>query len=822
MKTIIWQQSDEVVDRESESDEIVNTISLNWDKKTVHYVWSETAIGKTFLITKVIEKYDGDCNIIRIKTKPCNDDDGTQAWYYLQEIFDGVTEYYKKMEEQNGYALTFDYFLNDHNDDSVNRTRLAANLETMFSSESKAGVFKNTIHLGLKKLLKLQQYSSEQYKHDYSMESVLVKANYIGYVLKRRKTLLIIDNFQNIDSQSLKCFSDWIDANVYFLLEFTHVPNSDKFDKQKEFFFGLGAKVIKTELDPIDKTYIIDIVHRNVQNLSDDIAFNINIVNHYEEVSLGNLRELIDYSAEYEKNEDNEENPGNNGNDTGNGTYQVLHNIEDHEALALLSLIIYHKGKIKRKTAEMIFSPELNIAKATNELLGLNLIEKTDDNYALKHASILDQWEKHINEFEQINTVVYNRAKRYYLGYLESTNINESNDAWSRLLYLYSKVEPFEIKSLLPQLESQIIISISPKDSWGYIKLLYDTIKVDVLKNRELLFRLLEICYKLELYANGYEILCFLENSGQFSQSNLFWLHKLLYLSALDQHEAVIELFESIKPKVSLESRIGLNMMLACLSSYRYTGEIAQCLKIHEKILSTPIYKTYQEYAIFLRLVNIYLPNKKALKYAKQSIKLLDEQNNTYQKGKSQITYAKLLAGLGKNDQALKILRQAEESLKNYAIRGNVLWVDKADILMDQGIYDNRVWDLLQKSEFTAVIPYDKLAIIIVKLAWCYENNEFVKANLLIERGEKILSLEPDHHIHALFYYNAYAVLKKSGETNKSQIYYNKAFALKEYSRFIKARIDGPKTKEEKNRIKHPWYIIYLSFWNHDVENISE
>ena len=364
--------------------------------------------------------------------------------------------------------------------------------------------------------------------------------------------------------------------------------------------------------------------------------------------------------------------------------------------------------------------------------------------------------------------------------------------------------------------------AISPKDSWGYIKLLYDTIKVDVLKNRELLFRLLEICYKLELYANGYEILCFLENSGQFSQSNLFWLHKLLYLSALDQHEAVIELFESIKPKVSLESRIGLNMMLACLSSYRYTGEIAQCLKIHEKILSTPIYKTYQEYAIFLRLVNIYLPNKKALKYAKQSIKLLDEQNNTYQKGKSQITYAKLLAGLGKNDQALKILRQAEESLKNYAIRGNVLWVDKADILMDQGIYDNRVWDLLQKSEFTAVIPYDKLAIIIVKLAWCYENNEFVKANLLIERGEKILSLEPDHHIHALFYYNAYAVLKKSGETNKSQIYYNKAFALKEYSRFIKARIDGPKTKEEKNRIKHPWYIIYLSFWNHDVENISE
>lgn len=102
------------------------------------------------------------------------------------------------------------------------------------------------------------------------------------------------------------------------------------------------------------------------------------------------------------------------------------------------------------------------------------------------------------------------------------------------------------------------------------------------------------------MYSNGYEILCFLEDSGQFSESKLLLLHKLLYLSALDQHEEVVELFENIKSEISLESRIGLNMMLACLSSYRYTGQIAECLNIHKKILNTPIYKTYQEYAIFL------------------------------------------------------------------------------------------------------------------------------------------------------------------------------------------------------------------------------
>ena len=740
----------------------------------------------------------------------------------MQELFDAITKYFEKLEEENGYALTFDNFLNECNDDSVNRTRLAADLETLFGSDSKKCVIKNVCYVALKKLFKLNEYSTELFKHDTSVKAVLVRINYIGYVLKKRKILLIIDNFQNIDDQSLNCFRDWLndtDSATYFIFEFTHNSNSDKFDKQRDFFTGLGAKVIKTELAPIDKTYIIDVVHRNVKNLSDDIAFNINVVNHYEEVSLGNLRELIDYSVAYEQHDDTNEIEN---NDTENGTYQVLHSIDNHETLAMLSLIIYHKGKIKRKSAEMIFSPELDISKAINELLVLNLIEETDDFYELKHASIIDQWEKHIDEFEQINAVVYSRTKNYYLGYLESSNIGESNEAWTRLLYLYSKVEPFEIKSLLPQLESQIIISISPEDSWTYIKQLYDIIKNDVPKNKDLLFRLLEICYKLELYANGYEIFSFLENSGEFSNSNLFLLHKLLYLSALDQHEDVIDLFESIKSEISLESRIGLNMMLACLSSYRYTGKIEECLVFHKKILHNPIYKTYPEYAIFLRLTNIYLPNRKSIKYAKRSVKLLDKQNNIYQKGKSQITYAKLLAGLGKNKKALCILEQAEKSLENYSIRGNVLWVDEADILMDQGVYDGRVWDLLQKSEFTAVIPYDKLAIIIVKLAWCYENNEFTKANRLIERGQNIISLEPDHHIHALFYYNAYAVLNKAGEITRSQDFLTKSYALKEHSRYIRARIDGPKTKEEKNRIKHPWYIIYLSFWNHDIENISE
>ena len=58
----------------------------------------------------------------------------------------------------------------------------------------------------IKKIFKLNEYSTEEIKHDISVNSVLVKINYINYVLKNRKVLLIIDNFQNIDNQSLSCF----------------------------------------------------------------------------------------------------------------------------------------------------------------------------------------------------------------------------------------------------------------------------------------------------------------------------------------------------------------------------------------------------------------------------------------------------------------------------------------------------------------------------------------------------------------------------------------------------------------------------------------
>ena len=128
----------------------------------------EEKVAMTERHKRRIEKYNkidkNDLDIIRIKTKPCNDDSGDTAWYYLQEIFDGVTKYFEKLEEENGYALTFDNFLNEYNDKTVNRTRLEIGLETLFDSDSKNGLLKNICYLILKKILRLNEYSTDKFK----------------------------------------------------------------------------------------------------------------------------------------------------------------------------------------------------------------------------------------------------------------------------------------------------------------------------------------------------------------------------------------------------------------------------------------------------------------------------------------------------------------------------------------------------------------------------------------------------------------------------------------------------------------------------------
>lgn len=822
MKSLTWEieNADIVVDRDEDADLILEDIQNNSQNK-IHILYSKTAIGKSSLVTKVLDKYDGlKYHVIRIKTIPNNNADDS-AWEFLEEIFKGVSEYFQKIDTDPLYELKFDEYIRMGNDLHNKKSKLEKNSDYLFGSEDKKGFFKRGLHILFKYLFSIDEFDPDKIIYSDTLESRRIKSNYIKMIMGKCPLLLAIDNLQNVDRYSLKCFREWFSScpngNHYFLFEYTLNKSGDKSGLDSLIdTLSPYVNITTSELAATDSRYIIDIINHRIGEIPEDIEFNINVLNHYTEVSNGNIKEIKDYCITYKKEYEI------NKSGAENGTLRNIKEASFPNGQYILALIVLLGGSISIHVLKKLCGNNFPLEKELEDLKQKNLVISFQQNIELDHASIADQWQHNIQHFQNIENVAYTNLKRYFLKELESNDSEKRNTAWQTLLKLYAKKEPFLIKDLLPILEEHIISSVSPEKAWTYINEGFHALRDNPIEHKEILYRILGICFRLELYSEGYQIIEFLDEFPAFNSDMMFVLHKLLFLVSIDQHDKAIRIFESISGSINMHTRMGLNLMLAVLCSYRYAGRLDLCREIHRTILKDSKYRDYDEYGYFLRLTNIYLDNRKSIVFAKKSIKFFHQLNDSYQQGKSLITYAKLLAGLGKYKRALKELSKATILLKDSNIRNNVLWVNEASILLMEGIHTNYVWELLCKSEYTAVTPYDKLAIVVVKLAWCYENRTFGNIDSLVIEGEKLTLKEPDLHIHALFYYNVYALYQLQNDEVNAAAYYQKVINLKEQSRYIKARFEGAKTKEEAERLKYPWFICYLSFWNHDIYYFEE
>lgn len=817
MKSLTWEteNAEIVVDRDEDADLILEDIQNNMQNR-IHILYSKTAIGKSSLVTKVLDKYDGlKYHVIRIKTIPNNTADDS-AWEFLEEIFKGISEYFEKLDTDPLYELKFSEYIRFGNDLQNQKSKLEKSSNYFFTGDDKKGFIKRGLHILFKYVFSIDEFDPEKVIYSETLESRRIKSNYIKMVMGKCPLLLAIDNLQNIDRYSLKCIREWFlgcpDGNHYFLFEYTFNEIGDKYGLNNLIdVLSPYVNITTCEIPATDACYIIDIINRRIDEIPEDLEFSINILNHYSKVSNGNIKEIKDYCITYKKEYQSSK------SELENGTLRNIKEASYPNGQYILALIILLGGSISIHLLKKLCADNFPLKRELEDLNEKNLIISFQQNIELDHASIADQWKHNIQYFQNIENLAYTNLKHYFLADLKGRDIEKRNTAWRVLLKLYSQKEPFLIKDLLPILEEHIISSVSTEKAWDYIYEGFLSLKSNPLEYKVILYKMLGICFRLELYSEGYEIIEFLEDFSSFNSDMMFILHKLLFLVAIDQHDKAISIYESVKNDFNMHTRMGLNLMLTVLCSYRYAGRLDLCMEIHRTIFKDSKYKKYLEYGYFLRLTNIYLHNRKAISFARKSIKFFHHLCDSYQEGKSLITYAKLLAGLGQYKKALRELSKASLLLKNSNIRNNVLWVNEAAILLMQGIHTNYVWELLCKSEYTAVISYDKLAIVVVKLAWCYENKDFSNVDSLIIEGEKLILQEPDLHIHALFYYNVYAICLLRKDNHTAREYYQRVLNLKNQSRYVRARFEGPKTKEEAERLKHPWFICYLSFWNHDV-----
>lgn len=812
MKSLILEEKINFIDRDDEVDEIINDISFSSHNR-VRIVYAKTAIGKSSLVSKVLSQESiSDYEIIRIKTYPQNTNRNVNDWLYLDLIFEAISKYFDKSEYN---YLKFEYYIANTKNRALRKEMLENISDQIVKSNSKHKILSIFTYYFIKRILKIGEFNFYKIVQDNTMFSRMIKTHYINYVLSNIKILLSIDNIQNIDNISLKYFVDWLnDTNSmghYFILEYTVSDDHplSELNELSDLFKESGATVIKSELDKIPSEYVVDIINKHFPDKPNNINFNIDVLKYYRSTANGNIRELLDYTICYD-------NISNNNN--VHPTFMNIYNLSEHSQY-ILSIIVYNHGSILTTLLAAILqiSPA-DLDTMLTELYTNNIIQKDDNNVKILHSTIIDQWNNNIQSFKDIDKLAYKQLEKYYKEclYNESTDI-PIDIAWQMLLQIYVRNEPTKISTLLKNLEQGIISNISPQGAWNYLSKLINATKHNVKYYEDLYFHILQMCFEFELYTEGFSCIQIMDNSQLLKGNTKLLLYRSMYYSALDKHKENIQLYEDSIHKFAMNSREYLNLSLIVLCSYKSLNIIDQCIKIHNEFIHNKTIMQYPEYAYFLRLTNIYLPDYISIRYVTKSVKLFYNSDNVLQAGKSMITQAKLLAGLGKYHSAIKKIQKAETLLASKRIGAHMIYVNYAAFLLLNGSSDLFVWNLLDRSECSAVVPYDKLAIIVNKLVWCFENKQYNKIPYLESQAKKLIPAEPDEHVHVLIYYNLYLIYKNMADHKTAEHYYQMAYHMRNKCAYVKARIEKIHNRDVKHRLKKPWHVCFLSYWTYDL-----
>ena len=798
---------EEVVDREDYINKIIELLK-NEDKSNVIILASESAVGKTSLVDKLLIDDAINYDKIRIKTHPINNSGKIKEWEYFETIFYEVCNKYKSTSD------SFKSYIYSLKNKPANKYIMDYVLSTIYSDTSSK---KKTsfIYLSILWLFKLGGFNIENIFTDNSMKGNNIKTQYLKYIIKKHKTLFAIDNIQNIDSQSLRILLNIINETECnfpnFIFEYTLIDKSISLEVAGNFK-ATSANVQIIYLEKIKKDYIVDIVSKHMLHPNDDWEFSTRLLNQYENNATGNIRQMIDYGVCYNEASLSEMADFKTDESSLNNIRQLPAN-----AKQLLSIIICSNNCIYKNTLDTIAKKiHLDIEFAKNSLIERALIEENNDSIRISHASLADVWNSYPQYFSDFDKVSFSNLENFYWDQIkkyESVNKGDYDQYWINLINIYTKYKTEKITDLFLFLDVDSKNLVSPKNAWIYIEkmllILYNNINLYY----NLILNIIRYCFESELYKKGFQIIGQLE---KIKNDDIIILYHAMYLSALDEHEKNIKFCNNILKHSNISKYLFYNIKLISLSSYRSLNLIHECNSIHKELLRDKNFRKTAEYPFFLRLCEMYLDRDKSLKYLSQSVTLFTKEENYIQAGKSLISYSYILASQGKLKKARQKIEKAELYLSNKRMGSHMFLVNKAAISLYSGDFSERVWDMLNNSEITAVVPFDKLAIIVNKLVWCIENKNSNRHEMLIKQAKDLLKQEPDRHIHGLIYYNIYYLLK-SRNIDNCNIYLQKAKEMAPYCKPVNARLNGTPTRETRFALKYNWHVCFLAFWTYDL-----
>ena len=800
----------QIVDRDKYIDHILSIFNES-SKSNIVIIMAESAIGKSALVDKLLDNKLLKQETIRVRTLPLNQSQKNEEWEFLNSIFSAIKEKY------HSTAYSFSEYIYSLKNKTANKDMLNYVISTLYSKDiSKNSLFIHSFSfLSLLWFFKLGNFDVQNIVDDNSIDANRIKAQYIKTILKKKNILLSIDNIQNIDKNSLRELLNIINEtkgnNPQFLFEYTLTQNNNKDNCNKlgESFQTTAVKTNIILLEKLEAKYIVDVLSKHMLVPNSNWDFNISIQKQYIKNNNGNIREMIDYGICF--NEKSKTYP-----EVCKDSLKNILSLSEY-AKQVLSFVICSDSSISRNFLKQIsLDIKLNIDTAIQELLDRLLVIEKDDKINLSHASLADVWRNNPNIFSVFDNISYSYLETYYLKILEKEEVNKTSlfdQAWINLINIYANFKTEKLLNLFQYIEVDSKILISQDNSWKYINRILEKIKCNYKDYYKLTIDIIRYCFETELYEEGFNLIIDIEKQ---LDTDIIKLYHAMFLSALDKHKENIEYCKNILGSTKTNAYVYYNIKLISLSSYRSLHILKECYHIHDELYHDKKFKDTKEYAFFLRLCEMYLDRNKSIKYLHKSVKIFEKNNNYIQAGKSLISYSYILASQGRLKKAQQKIMKAEKYLENKRMGIHMFLVNKAAINLYCGNYSEEVWEILNKSEITAVVPFDKLAIITNKLVWCIENKESNRHEMLIDQANELLQLEPDRHIHALVYYNIYYLLKSRNIEN-NKFYFEKAKEMAPYCKPVYARIYNSPTPETRFALRFNWHVCFLAYWTYDL-----
>lgn len=804
------------VDRIDITDDIIRKVE-NRENSLVVILHSKTGVGKTTLVRHIFKilknKYNKNI-FITVSTNPVNDSTQAINDSYAKEIFETVSKSLMRKDSVKR-ELSFSRFASSCKNKRVKKHLLEFIDERFIKSGLvNANILSDTIDILFQKIFKIGIFDEESILDEIENNMPVVN-DYIKYVFSKSVVFIHIENIQNIDWTSEKYLQEWVQEsrkqkNVFFL-EYTEKVNENRLSKFIDSLEATEADVVSIGLKQLKSENVVEIaIERFDYKEATDASIN-DITAHYETASDGNIFEIENYILTYDRQKF--------ANELNSVTQNLL--LLERNEKYIIAILILHEGKIAsdilvellRKSN--VFYIDVEYAKFIEKI---DLIFKQEDEYYLKHSSIIDAW-KNSPTLSNDTTyfIAFKECRDYYLEIYNTERYFTISklDTISILLNLYSEFDPSELPDFLDDINQLSITTLSKERVWRLLNLIFEGIKRNSVFEKYI-YHMIQICLQCELFEEAGYIVKTISDYSNLDREK-YILYKCLVQSVREMPIEVYRMAQDNIGKIGREADQYLYLFqISALRSMNKTCELSELIGFLKKedIFTNAYTKGY-----FLRLAEVYESRQNAEEYIKESIHVFEAINECEQAAKSRISLSYILATQGKYKEAVRQNNLAEDILISSNRNRCIFCVNKAALQLLSKQIDDTIWDLLETAELLTQLHFNRCAIYINKIIYCLETNDYEKggycANILLKEMQSIQDL----HLIAIASYDLYFFFDTVNDNEKAVKYYDLAYKYREYCNTLNARLTTINSNDgTAPLLSHPWHVCFLSYWDVDLK----